>query len=244
MINFTCESDLEIDSQGWLVEEVLPVGSISIIQGKNGYKNSQIATDLAFCVATGRNYNGNRVDSQSPVLYITVDSTNKFAKRAKCWKKTNNITSISQFSVCSDSINLVDKKDLEQLTKDISYSYRLAGNKEPELIVIDIQGTLMGNNTLQEYANKLRYSMDYLRREVGASILLVFNEGISENDSTYATLFNAADAVHDFEEFLDQEVCDTNSLPHLICKKMKDHKSLFGFSIDISCVGSTDEWWS
>jgi len=238
MIEYLCASNLKVYIQQSLVEGVLQARSISIICGKDGDKNGLVATELAFSVATGKSYHNRHVNGQRTVLYITVDSNSTFANHVKSWEEANDITLNNKFFVCSSPINLVDENQLDQLLNDIYHNNHLGGNEIPELIVLDIQGGLMGNNTQEEYLNELKNSIYCLRDEIGAAILLVFNKGISEYDSKYMSLFNTAEAIHVVE------ANQTDSLVRLNCIKMIGLALPEALDIDINCLKPSAGKWS
>jgi len=230
MIKSIREIDLEINQQQWLIKDIVPKDSISVICGVDGNKNAQTAIELALSIANGKDWHGKYVPIMQQVILITVDSPNKVGKRTNVWNKANQIHARSMLAVLNTPIDLVDKCQLRRLISDISYCNQREGNDEfPALIVVDIQGGLTN-----EYAtSRLINSIDYLRSEIGCAFLLVFNEGISEESDSFIKLFNSADAVHRVTAL------DDDLAVRVRCLKMKAFAKPNFIELKISCAESS-----
>lgn len=232
MSSFYCESDLEFYPEEPLIYETIPAEGISVICGKDGNKNSLVAIELALHVAYGKDLRGRETPFSQQVLYITVDSTNKIVKHIDCWKKQHGICVNSLFSIISEPIDFMNKDHLNQLVADIKFCNLSKGIIEyPPLIVIEIQGGL----TDEFRSNKLINSIDYLRRQMKAAVLLVFNEGSCEGSCeqgiAFRNIFNAADAVHRVTSPSSDDL-----RVRLSCIKMKDSAKPTFVALDLACV--------
>ncbi len=231
MISFKFESDIEITSNEWLIEDTIPTEGISVICGTDGYNNSLVATELVLKLAYGTNLSRREIPSAQQVLHITIDSNNKVAQRIECWKERYRINGQSLFSIITSPIDLLDKVHLRQLVADIAFCNLSAGNnKYPALVVIDIQGGL----TDEFNPNELINSIDYLRSQMGSAFLLVFNEGNCEGSceegNAFKNIFNAADTVHRVT------ATDEHLRVRLSCIKMKNFAKPSFVMLDIFCV--------
>ncbi len=231
MNSFKCASDLEVNHEEWLIEDTIPRDGITVICGKDGFNNSLVATELALRLAYGTHLRDRDTPSAEQVLYVTVDSKNKMAKRIKCWKEAYPVSGQSLFSIIDGPVDFLNEADLQHLVTDIAYYNKCNGNNEyPALVVVEIQGGL----TDEFLSNELINSIDYLRSQMGSAFLLVFNEGSCEGSceegNVYRKIFNAADTVH--------RVTATNLhlRMRLSCIKMKNFAKPSFVMLDICCV--------
>lgn len=219
------ERGLVINYEPWLMDELLPTDSISILGGIGGARNTQIALELALSVATGIGWHGKDVSPMQHVLYITVDSQKKVARRINTWKTRNNVLENPLLSILSEPIDLLDKNQLRQLVTDISYY----NDENPVLVVFDLQQGLTSEST----PTRLLNSINFLRGELNSAFLLVFNEGSNDGDNSFIKLFNAADAVHAVTAI------DDDLAVRVSCIKMKDFVKPDFVELDVSCVKSS-----
>lgn len=225
---FKLESALLLTSDEWLIKNIMPKESISVICGADGYKNSLVAIELALSLSCGEEWHGQEVYSPQQVLYITADE-NKVSGCSITWLDSNQINKSTLLATMSEPIDLLNKNQLDELISSISICNKNEGlNEYPSMIVIDIQG----GQTDEDRPNNLINSIDYLRSEMGSAFLLVFNEGSCDGSNTFTNIFNAADAVHRVT------ATDNDLGVRLSCTKMKNFAKPSFVEFDISCVES------
>lgn len=221
---FIRQSNLVTDYELWLTDDLLPAHSISVLCGKDGDINTQVALELALSVATGVDWHGKSVPSKQQVLYITVNSQKKIAQRINTWKNANQVFETPSLLIKCEPIDLLDKKQLSQLVADISnYS-----DENTALVVFDLQDGL----TMESSPTRLLNSINFLRSELDSAFLLVFNQGSSDEDISFIQLFNAADAVHAVTGI------DDDLAVRVSCIKMRDSLKPDFIELDVSCIKS------
>jgi hypothetical protein len=66
------DAEQDLHHEKWLVKNILPSHGLNLLYGKPGCGKSFIALDIAMCVASGRDWQGHKVE-QTPVLYCAVE---------------------------------------------------------------------------------------------------------------------------------------------------------------------------
>ena len=72
----------------WLVKSHIEEGTFAMVFGQSGAKKSFLVYDLACCIATGKDWHGNRV-KQGAVLIICGEGHGGLNRRLKGWEKYN-----------------------------------------------------------------------------------------------------------------------------------------------------------
>lgn len=220
---------LKMDHDNFLLEDTLPTEGITLLYGIDGDRNSQVAFELALSVATGRSWQGREVPSKKHVLYLTIGCKNEFEHRIEVWRGTNQVNETSLFSWLKEPIDLLNKNKLHQLLKDTYYSKHDGFEEYPDLVVVDIQQ----GPTDEFNPNKLINIMNYLRKIMGSAFLLVFNNGVTDGDCDFPTLFDAVDTAHRVTP-IDEQLGI-----HFRCSKMDGFHRPFFIQFYISCNDDT-----
>jgi hypothetical protein len=172
-----------------------------------------------------RNWRGQEVYSEQQVIYITTDKNKLNNHRVSLFESSYGISDVP-IAVMSEPIDLLNKRHLDELIDSISSSNKEQGlNEYSSLIIVDIQGGL----TDECSPNALINSIDYLRRAMNSTFLLVFNEGICQESHLLSYIINSADVAHEVKTI------DCNLSYVFDCTKMKNFAKP---SLNISCVKS------
>lgn len=70
----------------WLVQGVLPRGALGYLIGEPGNGKTFVALDLAYSLATGRDWWGHEVAETGPVLYVAAEDDRGVQARARAWR--------------------------------------------------------------------------------------------------------------------------------------------------------------
>ena len=124
----------------WLVKQILPRQGVVAIYGRFGSFKSFIAADIAFSVASGKEWAGRRVTGR-PVIYIAAEGAAGFRKRMAGIKARGDVPRNLPFFLIGAAPNLgTDKGDLETLAADIE-----SAGVAPGLIVLDTLAATLGS---------------------------------------------------------------------------------------------------
>ena len=104
-----------------LIDNVLDKSSVALLYGKWGSGKSFIAVDWAACVATGKAWQGRRVEQQR-VLYLAAEGAHGMKIRADSWEAGwQHQIPDEQFTVLRRAINLTDYRQVAELAALIDW---------------------------------------------------------------------------------------------------------------------------
>ena len=113
----------------WLVDDLLPRGSLAVVLGKPGVGKTFFALNLGLCVATGEDFAGRWI-RKSKVLYIAAEGARGLAVRKNAWLELYGRQDLDGIRFLPGAVNLVDpvaSRELQQLVRDEEY----------DLVIID-----------------------------------------------------------------------------------------------------------
>jgi RecA-family ATPase len=126
----------------WLVKSHIEEGTFAMVFGPSGAKKSFLVYDLACCIATGKDWHGNRV-KQGAVLIICGEGHGGLNRRLKGWEKYNQ-QSLKDVPLYGNErpLTLTDDADIAALIAYIEERISIDGT--PNLIVVDTLARALG----------------------------------------------------------------------------------------------------
>lgn len=103
----------------WTVRGVLPNNGIGAIYGAPSSGKTFLALDLAFAIATGKNWFGNPT-MQRPVAYVALEGSHGIRQRMAAWEISNSITTPKNLYFITASVSVEDDLAWRALSKEIS----------------------------------------------------------------------------------------------------------------------------
>jgi hypothetical protein len=202
----------KLDKPEWLIEDVMPQGSLAVLYGAPGAGKSFLALDWVLSAAKGEAWVGHGM-TQGPSVYIWAEGLGGLVQRIEAWETVNGPASSDSYFV-TEAVQLAprDSQQVGQLLDIVS-----ALPDPPKLFVFDTLARCavgVEENSAKEIGFVIQ-SADWLRRETGAAVLLCHHmrkAGESERGST--ALRGAADVMMKLDR-------NQGSLL-LSCEKMKD----------------------
>ena len=164
----------------WLVKSHIEEGTFVMVFGQSGAKKSFLVYDLACCIATGKDWHGNRV-KKGAVLIIAGEGSAGLNRRLRGWEKHNQ-TSLKDAPLYGNErpLILTDDEDIEALILYIQERIGIDG--APSLIVVDTLARALGSADERSGAdvNKLIAALTDIIQQYKCSILLVHHTGHSD----------------------------------------------------------------
>ena len=117
----------------WLVEGVIPEKSFVALYGPPASFKSFIAMDIAECIASGREWLGNKINGTGPVLYIAGEGHGGIGARIAAIKQHHNTPDDAPIYVIRSQINLRSSVDdflalivaIDELVKELGVDLRM-----------------------------------------------------------------------------------------------------------------------
>ena len=101
-------SEITLEPMQFLVDGLLPKGSLSTLFGDPGCGKSFVAIDIAMCVATGTSFHGKSVN-KGAVIYIAGEGYRGLTQRAWAWLSENEISvNVAEIFISRTSVDIPD----------------------------------------------------------------------------------------------------------------------------------------
>ena len=170
-------SDISLGPIQFLVDDLLPEGSLAMLFGDPGCGKSFIAIDIAMCVATGTSFHGKPVN-KGAVIYIAGEGYHGLTQRAWAWAAENEIpVEAAEIYISRTSVDIPDDDAREKLTSEI---HSLLGEDgKPSLIVLDTVARNFGGadeNSTKDMGAFIT-AVDAINAEFNCATLLVHHTG-------------------------------------------------------------------
>lgn len=163
----------------WLVEGLIERDAVGVLFGAPGSLKSFVALDLAFCVATGRDWHGRAV-KQGPAVYIAGEGFNGLARRAAAWQhKNGRIENRDAVRFTWRPVQFNDPASANAIAESIeAYAEEF---ESPALVVIDTLAKNFGPGDEDKNAdvNAFLHAVETALRQRGhaSTVLIVHHSG-------------------------------------------------------------------
>ena len=221
---------LTLQPPQWLIKRFVSADSLTTLFGSPGCGKSFVAIDMACCIASGQEWNGNRT-ATGQVLYIAGEGHVGFARRLTAWQGVHGIIPPNRLFVSTRSIAF-DPAGLQAVLDAIEEL-----SDVPALIVIDTLATVIDGNE-NDAADMARFirALKAMQVRTQAAVLVVHHTG--HGDKSRARGHSSLNGAIDTE--LKLERTDGNGT--LTCTKQKDGEEPqpVGYALTQAVIG-TDE---
>lgn len=221
---------LTLQPPQWLIKRFVSADSLTTLFGSPGCGKSFVAIDMACCIASGQDWNGNRT-ATGQVLYIAGEGHVGFARRLTAWQGVHGIIPPNRLFVSTRSIAF-DPAGLQAVLDAIAEL-----SDVPALICIDTLATVIDGNE-NDAADMARFirALKAMQVRTQAAVLVVHHTG--HGDKSRARGHSSLNGAIDTE--LKLERTDGNGT--LTCTKQKDGEEPqpVGYALTQAVIG-TDE---
>jgi len=206
----------------WLIKGYIEAGTLWQIFGAPGSWKTFIALDMAFCLASGKTWQGNLIKNPGRVFYICGEGLNGLARRLKALELHYGIPleNISLF-VSSRSASFLDKDGAAEVVTAINDL--VVEHGAPDLVIIDTLSRNFGpgdENSTKDMAQFVSIIDLELRDRYQCSVGLVHHSGLTASDRGRGA--SALRAALDFEYSVTKNHNDSRTMK---CTKCKDFEA-------------------
>lgn len=216
--------------QSWAIKDILPEGAgLSVIYGKPGSYKSFIALDMAASMAAGISWQGKETRHKR-VLYFAAEGQHGLLKRLEAWRQHHDITSLDDLDVMPMACMLDNPQEVLQLMDALAEEEHL-----PEVVFMDtLARSMAGDENTKTDMGKVIETVDMIRRETGAQIILIHHAGkdVTKGLRGSGSLEGATEVIFKTEVMEDKQVM-------LINERQKDAEAVgdMVFSMEVIDTG-------
>lgn len=175
-------SKMKPEPVSWLIRELIPTKSTVCLYGQRGMGKTFLALDFALSIATGKDWNGFKVDCPGRVAYLLAERPEGLHRRIKGWLEHQGIglakgkQMIGRSFIAARGEHFLDneadlKKVTSALTKEGPFS----------LIIIDPLISFMeGNENTATAMRTFVSALDDIRIKFDCTVMAVHHEGKGE----------------------------------------------------------------
>ena len=160
----------------FLVDQLLPERSFTMMYGAPGSGKSFLAIDMALSITNGLPWHGYET-KQGAVLYIAGEGVAGMGKRWKAWTKHKGLTEKADMHVLPVAVNFMDETEITRLLYTIDKL-----DRQFAMVVVDtVHRSMHGaeENSAAEMA-KVIDACDTIQRHTGGTMLAVHHSGKSQ----------------------------------------------------------------
>lgn len=214
----------------YLIKGLLPAECTSSIYGPSGSYKSFLAISWACHIATGKSWDGRKVE-QGSVLYVVGEGGTGVPRRIKAWENTHR-EKVANLCCVNQPVFVAAPLQVEQL--------RLAAEHVKEetglpvvLIVIDTLARCFGGADENKASDMGAFiaGCDAIKAATGATVLVVHHSGKDETKGARGS--SSFRAALDAEFLVKREAVGTKALV-LACTKQKDAEEAESRAYDLS----------
>lgn len=167
----------DIKPTDWLIKDYLETDSLSVIYGPPANGKSFVALDWAACIATGKDWHGQRV-KQGAVFYLVGEGFNGIARRLAAWEQLNKKDLESAPLFVSDRAAILTDQLAVQETMIAIQALVDESGETPALFLIDtLARNFQGNENSQEDMGRFITHVDAIKAHFNCSVMIVHHSG-------------------------------------------------------------------
>jgi len=218
----------------WTVRGVLPNNGIGAIYGAPSSGKTFLALDLAFAIATGKNWFGNPT-VQRPVAYVALEGSHGIRQRMDAWEKTNSTTSPKNLYFVTASVSVEDELIWRALSKEIGSSLGASA-----IVFIDTlnRASPTADENTSASMGKIIEAAKYMASEINGFVMFVHHAGKDSQKGLrgHSSLLAALDTVIKVSNAANQRIWSI--------EKSKDSETGICNAFELKTVelGSKDIW--
>lgn len=165
----------------WLIDDLIPQNSMSILYGKPASGKTFISLDMCLHLAHSDNWKGKKINVKGIVIYCVGEGIKGVCNRIKNWHKYQKKKTDAPFILIPiETISFVDKTNIDKMIKTLDkikeqYSLPIS------MIVVDTlsKASVGYDENMSKDMGEFLYQFDILKKYYDTSILFIHHSGKS-----------------------------------------------------------------
>lgn len=214
----------------YIVKGLLPAESLCAIYGPSGSFKSFAAVSLACHIATGKEWDGRKVEEGS-VLYVAAEGGAAVSRRIKAWSlQYNEGKAVPKLARINEPVTMGDPAKVLDLIAAAKQVEKVTGSPVQLVIIDTVARCLSGDENRAADMNAFVAACDAVKVATGATVLVVHHTGKNEENGARGS--SALRGALDAEYFVKRESGPGQAFT-LLCTKMKDGEEVTGKAYDL-----------
>lgn len=163
-------------ADGYLIKGLLPAGGMAVVYGDSGTGKTFLTLHLALCIAAGAECFGHRV-RRAGVVYVAAEAGRSIQNRVAAAKHEIEFPETMPFAAVMAPLDLCS--GLDDAGRLVAAIRETDLGSPIELVIIDTLSRTMGagNENAPEDMGAFVRSVDELRTQLGAAVMIVHHSG-------------------------------------------------------------------
>jgi hypothetical protein len=163
----------------WIIDNILPANSCTIIYGQPGCGKTFLALDICFNIAYNKKWHNHNINKTGLIFYFLGEGVAGIKKRINGWHEYNNIMFNEKFHLgLINTVVFWDKENINSIITSIRNIEKKLNQKTVLIVVDTLTRASVGldENSTKDmglFLNKI----EYLIKEIKASVMLVHHCG-------------------------------------------------------------------
>lgn len=168
----SCELFATLQTNGWLIKNIIPKAQLVVVYGAPGCGKSFAVLDMAMSVARDLGQWGDYRVKPGKVVYICAEAPNGFKNRIIAYSERHQVTlkDLENFTIIPNAPNLLTSNDVTAIYMHIG---------KADMIVVDTLARVMigGDENAGKDVSLLIANCQRLHIETGATVVLIHHTG-------------------------------------------------------------------
>ena len=218
----------------WIVNGIFPADAMVTVYGPPGSTKSFFALDIACCIASGKDFNGEPV-KKGKVIYVIGEGLRGFKMRIEAWKLAYPDADVEALNknliIIPRAVMLLDTMEAGMLV-NTAEMINETGDLKAFIIDTWARSITGGDENSSKDAGIAINVCETVRAKTGASPIIIHHSGVEGTRERGSTALRGAT-----DTSIMMSYDDINSIVTVACKKMKDGEPFKPLKFELKTYG-------
>ena len=168
-----------VESTHWLIDDIIPLNSMSILYGQPGCGKTFMALDMCLHMAHSSSWKGQSINNKGIIIYCIGEGINGICNRIKTWHSYYEKKCVAPFILIPiETISFSDRDNIDKMIKtldNIREKYQLPIS----MIVIDTlsKASVGYDENSSKDMGEFLYQFDIIKKYFETSIMFIHHSG-------------------------------------------------------------------
>ena len=168
-----------IKTTHWLIDDIIPLNSMSIIYGEPGCGKTFLCLDMCMHIAHSNNWKGQVINNRGIIIYCIGEGINGLCNRINTWHDYYEKKCNAPFILIPiETISFSDRENIDKMIKTLD-NIRIKYNLPISMIVVDTlsKASVGYDENSSKDMGEFLYQFDILKKYFETSIMFIHHSG-------------------------------------------------------------------